>query len=272
MKKCANPDTSQEKNSAEAQTTKVADTTPPNGTEQNVHTPVANIMQEESASNAEAPAVKTEHISSPPTKATSPSATSKPEFRSSRSPEQKRRASRSPSPFTKRQRTSQSPSTSRNHQYPDSSRARENAGPRPVRPGDDKARNRRLFGGMLSTIAAKPNQRAARPPRPTDNSKREELERRAAEREKTRLKEEEDARRERELRRREENKEKYLQYERDTILSKADNQRTRAEFLETKAKPPLVSQGPARAVMKLELICRCSISSHISSRRSRKTS
>lgn len=94
---------------------------------------------------------------------------------------------------------------------------------------------------MLSTIAAKPNQRAARTPRPVDTSKREELERRAAEREKSRLKEEGDARREKELRRREENQEKYINWERDTILAKADNERIRAEFLESKAKPALVS-------------------------------
>lgn len=124
---------------------------------------------------------------------------------------------------------------------------------------------------MLSTIAAKPNQRAARPPRPVDNSKREELERRAAERERARLKEEEDARRERELRRREENREKYIAWERDTILAKADNDRIRAEFLETKARPALVSREPARVVIKLELTCFCSITSHTSSRRSRKT-
>ena len=97
---------------------------------------------------------------------------------------------------------------------------------------------------MLSTIAAKSNQRAARPPRPVDNSKREELERRAAERERARLKEEEDARRERELRRREENRERIVQYDRETILAKADNQRLRAKFLETKAKPALVCLHP----------------------------
>ena len=123
---------------------------------------------------------------------------------------------------------------------------------------------------MLSTIAAKPNQRAARPPRPVDNSKREELERRAAERERVRLKEEEDARREREMRRREENKEKYIAWERDTILAEADNDRIRAEFLETKARPALVSQElVSRHETRTNMLC--SITSHTSSRRSRET-
>lgn len=164
-----------------------------------------------------------------------------------RSPEQftKRHASRSPSPDNKRQRTSQSPTAARHSASPVSSRPppREAASSR-VRP-DEKARSRRLFGGMLSTIAAKPSQRSTRPePKKVDSAKREELERRAAERERLHAQEEEDARRERELRRREENKEKYAKWERDTILAKAYNERLKAEFLRTNAKPHLVSFSP----------------------------
>lgn len=74
-----------------------------------------------------------------------------------------------------------------------------------------------------------------------DPAKREELERKAAERERVRLKEEVDARRERELRRREENRERYWRWERDTIVARCENERVRAEWLRTSGRPELVS-------------------------------
>lgn len=163
--------------------------------------------------------------------------------RSSNSPDHKRKATRSPSPSTKRQRTSLSPSAARNFQYPSQQHRAPSRDPAParVRP-DDKARTRRLFGGMLNTIAAKPSSRRApyEAPRRVDPAKREELERKAAEREKLRLKEEEEARREREVRRREENRERYMRWERDTIMARCENERMKAEYLRTEAKPELV--------------------------------